>query len=124
MDTKRKFLHMPGQGGQAPQPNRVIITYDPATGGTVLKTQGNFTIPMVIDILMGQLTSLWAQWIKGMSTGITDASGKPVVTPQATPMPQSAQAEPECTCGLDPYKAPEQHADDCPIRVHQKQVMQ
>jgi hypothetical protein len=50
---------------------------------------------MVIDVLLAQITSLWAQWMKSMSTGLRGASGEPLFKTKAdeTPLAESP-AEP------------------------------
>jgi len=68
---------------------RIVIEFDPVQGGSILKTYGPLTIPIVIDCLMAQLQSLWRQWIASMTSQIKDANGQAIVTPQNTPMLES-----------------------------------
>lgn len=131
MATKRNFLRLPGQPGSEPVAARRIVIELHPEGGSLLKTYGPVTMPQCIDALMAQTASVWKKWIETMTSAVTDPStGLPAMkSPQPTPMTSNGESfsqgdDPVCNCGLDPYKAPEQHADDCPIRIHQKQVMQ
>ena len=73
---------------------RIVIEFDPVKGGSVLKTYGNLTVPIVIDTLMAQQASLWRQWITQLQSPVTDANGQPIVKPANTAMPEG-EAEPD-----------------------------
>ena len=76
--------------------SRIVIEIDPMKGGSVLKTYGPVTMPMVIDALMAQMASVWAQFIKSMTTQLTDPNtGQPALkAPEQSTMPE-AEPDPE-----------------------------
>jgi len=93
MTTKQNTLRLPGAGPNPIKP-RIVIEIDPAKGGSLLKTYGPVTIPMVIDALMAQMASMWGQFIKSMTTQLTDPNtGQPALkAPEKLTLPE---AEPE-----------------------------
>ena len=79
---------MPGPSPAAGMPApRIVIDVTPA--GTSLRTEGPLTIPAVIDILIGQLATLWPRWMQDLMKqgGLVDPkSGLPVAAvPAVTP---------------------------------------
>ena len=92
MTTKRNFLHMPPGNGTPVMKPRIVIEIDPVKGGSMLKTYGTVSFPMVIDALMAQQASVWAQFIKSMTTSLTGPDGQPALNPKQSNMQES---EPE-----------------------------
>ena len=92
---------MPGQpapGTPAVPAARIVIECDITKGSSNLKSYGPLSLPMVIDVLMSQLTSLWAQHIKTMMTGLRGPSGEPLFKAPGDDKPAPAdtvQPEPE-----------------------------
>jgi hypothetical protein len=71
---------------------RIVINIDPTTGSSTLTTRGNLSIPIVIDTLLSQLTSLWGQWMREISKGVVNTNGTPTGLASA---PKTAEEVPE-----------------------------
>jgi hypothetical protein len=46
---------------------------------------------MVIDILLGQITSLWSQWMKEVAKGVVTPNGTPAGVATASQVPQDQE---------------------------------
>jgi hypothetical protein len=70
---------------------RIIIEFNPADGSSNLRTEGPITIPLVIDTLLAQTNSLWAQFIKSIASPVVGPNGEPTYkkeVPTETPETQ------------------------------------
>lgn len=56
---------------------RIIIDVNPTDGKSNLHTEGPMTVPLVLDILIAQTSSLWSQFIKSMTRPVVGANGEP-----------------------------------------------
>jgi hypothetical protein len=74
---------------------RIIIELDPASGQSNLRTEGPLTIPLVIDTLLAQLNSLWAQFMKSMIRPVVGPNGEPTYKTEIPKNPEHDLIDPQ-----------------------------